>query len=192
MSVECHLPADEIDQPAGEIDDLPANRDHVARSIIDGVHHRAQPLRLRYGVVVEEDDIPCRRANERRADASCKSVILAEGKKSDVRIAFGNRADAAILRPVVDNGDHRVVDILQLCSDGVQTGQGLISSVPVDDDDVDRRRRQDTPPMRRFNRVRIDGGRSGTCMRTANASFVASTRGCRQNSSSGARARGHW
>ena len=191
MPVERHLSADEIDQAAGEIDDLSADRDHVARSIVHALQHRAQPLPLRYSVVVEEDDISRRRANQCRANAACESVILAEGQQADMRVAAGNHADAAVLRAVVDDSDHRAVNIPHLRLNRVQTRQRLIAPVPVDDDDVDGGRRQDTPPMRRFNRVRIEGGRSGICMRTANASFVGSTRGCRQNSSSGARTRGH-
>ena len=67
----------------------------------------------------------------------------------------------------------------------VETGQRVVAAVPVDDDDVDGRRAQDEPPMRRLMRSRNERGCSGTCSVAANASFCGSMRGARTKSTSG-------
>ena len=69
-------------------------------------------------------------------------------------------ADTAVGRSVVDHGDHCAIDELRRYR--LETGQRVVAAVPVDDDDVDYRRAQDDPPIRRLMRSRNERERSGT------------------------------
>src|SRR5437016_4437466 len=123
------------------------------------------------------------------SDPASEAIIFSERQQAYLRIFPGDRSDAAVFRAVVDNGHGRGFDICCLREHSLEAGERVPAAVPVDDDDIDSA--QDAPPMRRFSRARIDGGRSGTCMRTAKASLFVSMRGLRQKSRNGCSASGH-
>src|SRR3954454_12019432 len=103
VAVEGQRAADEVDQLARRIDDLPADGDDIIRRALDRIDERGQPAILRHRVVVEENHVARRLTRQGRCDAAGETVVGAEGKQTDVRVAAGDRTDASVRRAVVSD-----------------------------------------------------------------------------------------
>src|SRR5204862_5863100 len=114
VTVKGHHTADEIDQLPAHVDDFSADRDDIGRRVVDRVDQRRKPARLRYGVVVQKDDIARRRARDARRDSTGEAMIFSLREESGLRIFSRDRADAAIARAVVDNDDRHAINIFDL------------------------------------------------------------------------------